>query len=84
MATTVAVVRCHIHDEDEKVIGSFLVCFECKHVYMTEQELIDAYNEVRELSKAPLKEAGMRTDHIVPVTSADDVSYCGLCLHDIL
>lgn len=50
---------------------SYLVCFECHHVFRTEEELIEGHN--RQLEEAP---------HSIPVTSGDQVFCCPHCIHD--
>ncbi len=59
---------CHIDDKEEKVTDeTYLVCFECGHVYETQADLIKAWNDESEFKS--------RSD-------ADDIPFCPLCLHD--
>jgi len=66
----------------------YISCDECFHVYLTEQDLIDATNKLnREINEA----TGMGTEaptfngeplpEIPMVSSGADVHYCPCCLH---
>jgi hypothetical protein len=53
-------------------------CLECGHVYVTEQDLMDAYNaiirEMRKTSEEP--------EHLQEKTSGKDIYFCQCCIHD--
>jgi hypothetical protein len=70
-------LHCWSHDVDEVVFGPepiYKVCFECKHVYQTEEELREAY-----ICNAPemYKDMARRT-------KTEDIYFCAYCLHDFL
>ena len=76
--------KCAIHDKDENVVPwtAYIQCPECWHVYLTEEEFVVAYNEVRRQANIEFKRAHMNTRADM-ATTGEDVAYCGLCLHDI-
>lgn len=56
--------------------GDYRYCYECGHVYKTEQELLDEFNK-------ECKEVCNSCDHKhVDKTSGVDIFFCPLCLHD--
>lgn len=58
---------CAIHEGMEPVTKTGTVCFECRHSYSDDQEILDTFRE---------EFPGTKTD------SADEVNFCPLCLHD--
>lgn len=72
--------NCAIHDTVE--IGTendYLVCFECGHVYKTEQELIDEDYVFRAELYAKYPDTSIT---VSPATDADEITCCPLCFHD--
>ncbi|WP_431911643.1 hypothetical protein [Nonomuraea jabiensis] len=62
--------------------GAYQVCFECSHVYVTWEDLVDTYN-VRTLAtnKAHPEFAPLALLVSSP-ESAERIFHCPLCLHD--
>lgn len=72
-------VHCWIHDVDEfETPTTYRVCFECKHVYQAEQELVDAYNRV----VTEMNASGKGEEPISLRASAEEIYFCQLCMHD--
>lgn len=66
---------CAICNKIEPVTDeTYEVCFECGHVYETEQDLIDTEYET----------AQSYEDQAIPKQKGIDILYCPLCLHDFL
>lgn len=65
-------MRCSIHNVDEpRDDDTFQVCFECNHVYQTEQDLLDSHNADLVLyGEEPRSELGFLR------------FFCGECVHD--
>ena len=62
---------CAIHNKVEEFTESdFWRCFECGHVYKTEQEVVDSFNSI------------MREYLRPSARQAVDVPFCPPCLHD--
>jgi hypothetical protein len=64
---------CYIHDVVEPDQEDGIRCFECKHEYKSEEEL------VREFNKAMRSFIADRDDAV----TLKDVPFCPLCLHDL-
>ncbi|MGN9782804.1 hypothetical protein ACTMTF_15330 [Nonomuraea sp. ZG12] len=71
--------------------GVYIVCFECGHIYVTEQDLVDAYNlEIQEINRQSARERADGFEHLyssglpeLPMkTSGDSIRFCQHCLHD--
>ena len=64
---------CHEHMVREpSQDGDFQACYECGHVYRTEQELLDVHNAVMEAyGEPPRSGLGERLR-----------TFCGHCMHD--
>lgn len=61
---------CFIHHEHEiPLTEPHWVCFECGHVYQTEQDLVD-------------DEFTANGGDIEKLPNADDITFCPWCLHD--
>ena len=77
-------VHCWEHDVDEiQTPTSYKRCFECKHVYQTAQDLIDAYNQVvAEMNADGARRYGAEHEPRPPRTSAEDIYFCQHCMHD--
>lgn len=61
---------CYIHHRHEQSVGpTYRVCFECGHVYYTEEELLD-------------EEWHANGGDVERLTCADGIYFCPLCLHD--
>ena len=76
----VNLIYCHIHDVFEVLKpNAYQVCFECKHVYNTSQDLEEAYTRiVRELNKTAESDMREFPDH----KPAYKIYFCQECLHD--
>jgi hypothetical protein len=63
--------HCFSHSVDEPVAGDdwHCICFECGHLYQTEDELVEAYNRGGKLIEAE-------------VDNADEIYFCPYCLHN--
>lgn len=68
-------IRCAIHDKDEPTEGAFRICFECKHVFKTAQEVIDEHKEA--IDRMLVEDRVYVSD---PEILAAD--FCPLCIHD--
>jgi hypothetical protein len=60
----------------------FLICFECKHAYMTERELFDTYNQIGRQADEDAKAKGWTPLEFQPVDDAGQIWFCPLCMHD--
>jgi hypothetical protein len=63
--------------------GAYQVCFECKHVYVTAEDLVVAYNRVitemnRNMGPGHAKLALLTSSP----ESAKRIYFCQLCMHD--
>lgn len=64
---------CWVHDVIEpRSKKSYLVCFECGHVYGTTTALESAY----------IRNAPDRADALIANKRAADIGFCPFCLHD--
>ncbi|MEU4726501.1 hypothetical protein AB0G06_43480 [Nonomuraea dietziae] len=82
---TVSKDYCWSCNKDEPIppSGAYVVCFECGHVYATEQDLIDAYNRiVTEMNADGARRYGDAHQPIALRTSADGIYFCQHCIHD--
>jgi hypothetical protein len=79
-----AVHCCYHHVDEPPPEGGayFQVCFECKHGYMTEQELVDTFNAVMRQMNEDAEKNGWTPIEFVPVDDADQIFFCPLCSHD--
>jgi len=59
-----------IHDVDEAFFDGDVVCFECLHVWKSDEEILAEHNMI-------LTELGKQT-----MTDINEVTFCPLCLHD--
>jgi hypothetical protein len=65
--------HCYWHHVDESDEGAYRVCFECKHVYRTAEDLRAAFMaEVAPCYSAPPSEA----------PAVEEIWGCPLCAHD--
>ncbi len=66
--------HCYSHNLDESGYGDrFKICFECNHVFRTEEELIEAYREaVEEFFPGRSQES----------IKLEDIFFCPHCHHD--
>lgn len=78
---------CYSHHEYEDASGEiYLMCFECKHVYRTAEDLVNAYN--REATVMADRWAGLLVGAAPPPVrnlgpdQADLIGFCQFCLHD--
>jgi cupin superfamily acireductone dioxygenase involved in methionine salvage len=76
---------CFIHEVQEPIPEeTWEVCFECKHVYVTKQDFVDAYNavikEMRENTQYPAADKTKLKD-LTP-ERADSIGFCQFCMHD--
>jgi hypothetical protein len=60
----------------------FLVCFECNHAYLTEGDLVDAFNKMGAQMESEAIANGWAPIEFVPVESADLIWFCAFCIHD--
>ena len=63
--------HCWSHDLDEPGAGAWRICFECKHVYRSPEELQREWKD-----NAP---PDLRGEPAPPV---DKIYFCPLCMHD--
>jgi hypothetical protein len=78
---------CFIHEVQESIAEDcWEVCFECKHVYNTKQDFVDAYNavikEMRENTQYPAADKTKLKD--ITLAQADSIGFCQFCMHDFL
>jgi hypothetical protein len=89
------VSHCFIHHEDEPIPagGAYIVCFECKHVYPTDQDLVAAYQ--REYTRLDIDNdpwpgspwwdrlltRWLERRRVRRIT-ADQIAFCQECIHD--
>ena len=78
---------CYACGQYEDSLRAFHVCFECNHVFKTEQDLIDGHNAILDdLNKEELcawgEEKPIERTPLPHVTSAKEVHSCPLCIHD--
>ena len=65
--------KCFVHDVNEADTRTSVRCFECKHVYLTEADMVETWNNmIEELGTGPSSKA----------KSVSDIPFCPLCLHD--
>lgn len=64
-------VHCYSHDVDEPDQPCFRYCYECSHVFPTEQALIDADNAV-----------WVQMGRSAPNRPSDEIFCCPHCVHD--
>ncbi len=74
-------LHCYVHHVDE-LFDAFRVCFECKHAYRTERELIDTFNAVMTQADAEAAANGWAPLEFVPVDDAEQIFFCPFCTHD--
>ena len=76
----VNLIECHIHNVFEVMLPNpYQVCFECKHVYNTPQDLEAAYTDtVREMNKHREREEPFAPEY----KPADKIYFCQECIHD--
>lgn len=74
-------IYCHIHDCFEVMRpDAYQVCFECKHVYNTAEDLEEAYTRVVSEMNRNAEAWG---NSILPVhRPADQIFFCQECIHD--
>jgi hypothetical protein len=69
---------CFIHHEDEPVPQDcFLICYECKHVYRTPQDLVNEHNAAMDM----IHELGEKWTPVT-VERVEDIYSCPVCIHD--
>lgn len=69
---------CRVHHQPEPIPQDcFLICFECKHVFRTDRDLVDEHNG----TMAAFAEPGERWTPLT-VDEVDDVLSCPVCAHD--
>jgi hypothetical protein len=75
---------CAIHRVVEPFVeGRSTQCFECKHVYFGDVSIMTAWTELVSRSEDQFMSAiKMATVGVEAITTADDVPFCPLCLHD--
>ena len=57
----------------------YIVCFECRHMYVTGDDLLQAHaDEVAYLKR----EDPDHFSHILKATDPDEITFCQYCLHD--
>ncbi|SFI80227.1 hypothetical protein SAMN05216275_10527 [Streptosporangium canum] len=71
---------CYSCGRDEPVppSGVYSICVECGHAYVTEQDLVDLYNEA-------IAAMNKRLTDVAPLAfqlSSRHIYHCPLCLHD--
>lgn len=78
--THVNLIYCFIHDVFEVLKPDvYKVCYECKHVYNTPQDLEAAYTRVvRELNENVEADLRELPEH----KPADQIYFCQECIHD--
>lgn len=73
----VSIVDCFFHGNEEFVESvSFKHCFECQHVFQTEQELVDADYEVRKFLRDKFDRG------LTKKLDSGSIDICPLCTHD--
>jgi hypothetical protein len=76
---------CYGHNAVEPIpegVIPYLCCFECKHAYLTEAELVAEHNKiVTEMNEYSARHE--LPNPVIPlVTSAEFIYTCPLCIHD--
>ncbi len=71
---------CYSHSAREAIPpeGAHAICLECGHVYVTEADLVAAYN-------AAVDDINRRWRDVAParhITAAEQAAFCQECLHD--
>jgi hypothetical protein len=65
---------------------TFRVCFECKHVYPTEESLVKAHNDFLHVLNREVNPKGHPdfelTEPLPDVTTASQIYSCPECIHD--
>ncbi len=61
----------------------FLTCFECKHAYKTERELVETFNAIGMQDAADLIVEGWTPVEFEAVDDAAQIFFCPLCSHDL-
>lgn len=59
-----------------------LRCFECRHMYLTADELIEVFNEELRLMDANAAANKWEPCFSEPASSTDEIEFCPFCLHD--
>jgi len=62
---------CYIDEAEEEITAESTVCFECGHVFRSDEEILKQYEQ--SFKELP---------HYKPKQNADEVFFCPLCLHD--
>jgi len=74
-ASNCHIIHCYSHgidESDNSGHAAYHRCFECTHLFQTEQDLVDAYNEML-YRISPL---------LSPVVIGKDINSCPYCAHD--
>lgn len=72
----------HLDEVPPPGVEPFKSCFECKHMYLTEGDLTDAYNRELAAAEAAAKAKGWEPIEFAPVANADEIWFCPFCSHD--
>jgi hypothetical protein len=72
--------HCHWHDEDERSLPSYRICFECSHVYRSPEELQREWLE--NYPEDPEGKWGSPTLRPALAPPVDGIYFCPLCFHD--
>jgi hypothetical protein len=73
---------------DEISVNPYRICYECKHVFQTAEELVAVFNatgrqSAEECNKWMAKEwDNWEPVQFEPVDDAEQVFFCPLCMHD--
>ena len=74
---------CWSHYANEPITEDiYLVCFECKHAFQTEQELIDAHNAILHQPLSHSVDPDWEGTVLPDVASGQEVFCCPHCVHD--
>ena len=65
-------IHCLTHNEDEPDAGAYRICGECRHVFYSPSELLEAHLRV---------DAELGFTH-VPPPHPDNIYYCPHCTHN--
>ena len=57
----------------------YIVCFECRHVYVTGDDLLAAQHRMVDMLKKSNPEAFA---HVIKATDPEQITFCQECLHD--
>lgn len=70
---------CHVHNMEETDLpGDYRACGECSHIFRTEQELVNAHNEMLRQARGRCPSEPWMAD----AAAGGEITVCPHCTHD--